>query len=631
MRILWVKVGGLWPLDTGGRLRSFHILSELSRRHRVTLLTTHGPDDDPAGMTAALPDLEGVVSLPFVIPKRLSLRFAAALLRSWASPLPVDLRKFRCASLTRETRRRLASGEADLCVADFLSATVNVPHDGPVPLVFFAHNVEHLIWKRLARVEPRLLRRLLLAIEWRKMRRAESRVCARSRLTLAVSDTDRDLLRALAPGAAIRAVPTGVDTGRFAPRPGAGEPERLVLTGSMDWHPNEDAVRYFIDAVLPRLRREAPGVLVDVVGRNPSPRLRAAGAAAGVRVTGTVGDVRPYLAAAAVCVVPLRIGGGTRLKIFEALAMGKAVVSTTIGAEGLPLAPGVHFVQADGPERLAGEIVALLRDPDRRRRLGEAGRRLVETRYSWHQVGREFESRLREAVPSGAPRMTVAARGAATLARRAVHPAVMRTLRASFRLGPPARRTYWRLQIARLLGPGTGGPIPPRAPVRSLLFVCQGNIIRSPMAAALMRRRLAELGAGTIAVRSAGLHAEPGRSADGRAEMVAAEFGVSLRGHRARPLTPDLVRCSDLILAMDTINQAEILTRHPGIADRVRLMGSAGTARGGRAVEIADPFTGGAEDVRCCYRLLETCVGSLAARIAPPAPGPSPEVPQHAG
>ena len=174
---------------------------------------------------------------------------------------------------------------------------------------------------------------------------------------------------------------------------------RLVFTGSMDWYPNEDAIIHFMEAILPRLRRRIPGLTIAVVGRNPSERLKALGAAKGVQITGTVDDVRPYVAEAAVYVVPLRIGGGTRLKIFEALAMGKAVVSTSVGAEGLPMTPGQHFLQADSPEDFAKAVLALLEDVPRRRAIGEAGRRLVEARYSWAQVGREFE-RLCEEVAS---------------------------------------------------------------------------------------------------------------------------------------------------------------------------------------------------------------------------------------
>jgi glycosyltransferase involved in cell wall biosynthesis len=212
-----------------------------------------------------------------------------------------------------------------------------------------------------------------------------------------VSVPDRALLAELAPSARLRAIPTGVDTGYFSPN---GKPEafgRLVFTGSMDWYPNEDAILYFIETVLPAIRREVPGVSLTVVGHHPTARLRAAASRREVLLTGTVDDVRPFVAEAAVYVVPLRIGGGTRLKIFEALAMAKAVVSTSVGAEGLPLIDGEHFLRADEPADFARAVVKLLKQPDSRRRLGLAGRRLVQARYSWAEVARRFESHLAEA------------------------------------------------------------------------------------------------------------------------------------------------------------------------------------------------------------------------------------------
>jgi glycosyltransferase involved in cell wall biosynthesis len=401
MRILWIKVGGLWPLTAGGRLRSFHILRQLCERHPVTLLTTHARRESPVEPPERLP-LHDFVSFPHEAPKQGTGPFAVALLRSWLSTLPVDLWRWQVPALRAEARRRLAAGEADVCVADFLTAIPNVPLEAPAPVVLFEHNVEHRIWRRLAKVEPWPWRRALVEIEWRKMRRFEARACAAARLTLAVSEEDGRALRALAPGARVRPMRTGVDATYFHAN-GAGElPAGLVFSGSMDWYPNEDAVLHFMEAILPRIRRDVPEAVLTVAGRNPSARfLRAAAGAGGVRVTGTVSDVRPFVDEAAVCVVPLRVGGGTRLKILEALAMEKAVVSTTVGAEGLPLVPGVHFVRADDPEEFAGSVVSLLRDRRRRAALGKAGRKLVVERHSWSRAAREFEDSLREVVPCG--------------------------------------------------------------------------------------------------------------------------------------------------------------------------------------------------------------------------------------
>ena len=397
LRILWVKVGGLWPPNTGGRLRTLHMIAELSQRHRVSVITTRHPADESTGLRTRLPACEGIDAVPYTLPKQGTSRFALAVARSWASPYPADLWRWRIPAVRARIRERLAEG-VDLCVADFLVAMPNLPSRTTTPVVLFEHNVEYMIWKRLHEVEKRPARRALLGLEWRKMRQYEARACARASLTVAVSEADRALLAANAPGADIRAIGTGVDTTYFHPNGAVEAPASLVFTGSMDWYPNEDAIMYFIAEILPELRREVPGLSLAVVGRDPAERLRAACAAAGVQVTGTVADVRPHVAEAAVYVVPLRIGGGTRLKIFEALAMGKAVVSTRVGAEGLPIVPGEHYLQADSPADFTQAVVTLLKDPDRRRALGRAGRRLVEERYSWTQVTRQFEGHCEEVV-----------------------------------------------------------------------------------------------------------------------------------------------------------------------------------------------------------------------------------------
>ncbi len=292
------------------------------------------------------------------------------------------------------------AGDVDVCVADFLFATPNVPFGGPVPVVLFEHNVEYQIWQRLAGIERSPLKRGLLEVEWRKVMTREAAACAAADLTIAVSEDDRRRLSELAPQAQTASIPTGVDTAYFR-RNGTPEvPGRIVFTGSMDWRPNEDAVLYFIDAMLPAIRREVPSVSLAIVGRNPTQRLRDAAARVGALVSGTVDDVRPWMDAGSVFVVPLRAGGGTRLKIFEALAMEKPVVSTTLGAEGLALAPGREFVAADEPNDFVREVVSLLRDPARRRALARAGRRLVEEKYSWGHVAREFEGHLESAMAS---------------------------------------------------------------------------------------------------------------------------------------------------------------------------------------------------------------------------------------
>ena len=425
MRILWVKMGGLWPSTTGGRVRTLNTISELSRRHQVTVVTTHGVGDDPEGLARHLSNCDRVISLPYVVPKRGSAAFPGALFRSWLSKYPVDLWKWQVPDVRTQVQTIMDAG-VDLVVADFLFASMNVPMDGSAPVVLFEHNVEYQIWQRLAALERRPWIRALLEVEWRKLRAREADACRRADLTIAVSADDRRRLEQLAPGINAVSIPTGVDTRYFTPMPDAERTAHLVFSGSMDWHPNEDAVLYFMESIFPAIRAQIPETTFTVVGRNPTARLRAAAArVGGVTVTGTVSDVRPYIAEGAVYVVPLRAGGGTRLKIFEALAMARAVVSTTVGAEGLGIEAGRHYTRVDDSREFANAVVSLLRAPDRREQFARAGRHLVETCYSWATIGRVFEQRCEEVVAAhvysrrNADRRAHLSRGGALRSRRA--------------------------------------------------------------------------------------------------------------------------------------------------------------------------------------------------------------------
>jgi glycosyltransferase involved in cell wall biosynthesis len=261
----------------------------------------------------------------------------------------------------------------------------------------FAHNVEAEIWRRHAETKTRAVPRLLYSVQHKRMRRYEADALKRFDGVLAVSDADRETFARLYPGQVrgpVHVVPTGVDTEYFAPAPDPASRE-LVFTGSMDWLPNEDAMLYFCREILPLVRKAEPEVRLTIVGRAPTPAVtRLAAEDSRVAVTGRVDDVRPYIRRAAVYVVPLRIGGGTRLKIFEAMAMGKAVVSTTIGAEGLDVEDGTHVRLADDPERFAAAVIDLIRHQPRREALGTAARALVAGRYDWGAVAGDMERAL---------------------------------------------------------------------------------------------------------------------------------------------------------------------------------------------------------------------------------------------
>ncbi len=285
----------------------------------------------------------------------------------------------------------------DIVLCDFIAPVGVVPWGAPLPKVIFTHNVEAMIWKRHYEVAENALWRAISWWEWRKMEAAETKYLRLADRVLTVSETDRDTFTPFLPGKTITVIPTGVDIEYFQPMSLQESPESLVFTGSMDWLPNEDGILYFVDEVLPLLKLRYPEVSLNVVGRNPSRKLQAlADKEQALRLTGWVDDIRPHLARGAICIVPLRIGGGTRLKIFEAMAMGKATVSTSVGAEGLPVQNGTNILLADTPTDFADAISRLFDDIPLRQRLGEAARTLVNENYSWRKIAESFSNSLAE-------------------------------------------------------------------------------------------------------------------------------------------------------------------------------------------------------------------------------------------
>jgi sugar transferase (PEP-CTERM/EpsH1 system associated) len=403
MRILWLKSDLLVPLDKGGRLRTWHLLRHLAARHEISYLA-FAESGTPASSLRAMEDVADVVeTVTRDDAQKGSWKFAADAAVHLVDPLPYAVGKYRSREYARRVRRLLAERAFDAVVCDFLCPIVNLPRRVPCPTVLFTHNVESEIWRRHAETHTNPLMRVLYRQQYRRMLRFERRSVARFDLVLAVSDADRDTFARLYPGAIHRpahVIPTGVDATYFTPSgpPSRADGRSIVFTGSMDWLPNEDAMLFFCREVLPLVRAAEPEATLSIVGRAPTPAVQRLAAEQAVHVTGRVDDVRPYLEDATVFAVPLRIGGGTRLKIFEAMAMGKAVVSTSVGAEGLDVVPNVHVRLADDPRSFADTIVALFRDVERRRQIEQAGRALVIDRYDWSAVAVSLEQALAAAV-----------------------------------------------------------------------------------------------------------------------------------------------------------------------------------------------------------------------------------------
>lgn len=405
MKILWVKAGGLVPPDIGGKIRSYSIVKELAKIHKVTLFNFYAAhaNDVHSGLK---PMFDQVVNLPLPIATNRGLGELASFARNVFSSSPHTVSKYCRPEVKARMRELLRIVKFDVIICDFVIAAAAIPWDVDCPKVVFTHNVEGLIWKRHFEVSRNPLWKMVSWGEYQKMIRFEKRFLNKAEHVLTVSDADKDFFSDFVDRSRMTVISTGVDTEYFRPDDGHERPNSLVFTGSMDWMPNEDGVLYFMRSVLPLIRREIPEVSFTIVGRKPSEKLRTAASESGIRVTGTVDDIRPYVREGSVYVVPLRIGSGTRLKIFEAMAMGKAIVSTALGAEGLPIRDGVDISIADSPEEFSRKVCLLIRDGQQRRRLGSAARELVEQHYSWSSVAAEFDDVLRRVAPLSSGRET---------------------------------------------------------------------------------------------------------------------------------------------------------------------------------------------------------------------------------
>jgi polysaccharide biosynthesis protein PslH len=391
MHILWIKTELLHPVDKGGRIRSYQMLRSLKRRHQVTYLCLDDGGAAPDALARAEEYAHQVITVPFRPARKDSPAYLADLFRNLFSPVPYIVARFRSGGLREQIERLAAS--SDLIVCDFLMPSINVPEELPAPGVLFQHNVEALIWQRRASVPQNPVQRAYMHLQWQRVRQYEAAQCRRFAHVVAVSAADADLMRREYKLATVTHVETGVDCEYFSPPPAETARAGLVFVGSMDWMPNADGIRWFAAEVFPQIRAAVPDATLTVVGREPAAALRQlAQARSGITVTGTVPDVRPYLERAAISVVPLRIGGGTRLKIYEAMAMGSPVVATTIGAEGLPVRHGEQLLIADSAAAQAAAAIELLRDPERAARIAGNALCFVRLHCSWDGVAEQFVS-----------------------------------------------------------------------------------------------------------------------------------------------------------------------------------------------------------------------------------------------
>ena len=401
MRILFIAPRLPLPADTGGKIRTFNLIKQAAKTHKMDLVC-FSFDANDAIYVRELLELDISVTRvparePNLVQKIRSVLFASE---------PYSITKYYSKKMEEAIKRLAHENSYDMIHFDHIHMThYDEFFDGQACLVD-EHNVEYKILERCADVERSLIKKKLFMDQSRKMKRFEAKKIGSFSACSAVSDEDGRVLTRLTDNIkTIYTLPNGVDTEYFqspVTRHRSPEEDAVVFTGSMDWLPNDDAAVYFCEDILPRVWTISPDTKFYIVGKGPSDRLKnLANDEPRIVLPGRVDDVRAFMAKSKVFVVPLRIGGGTRLKILEAMSMEKAVVSTSIGAEGIDYTEDANIVLADRPEVFAQKVVSLFADDEKRGALGAAGRKLVLEKYDWNIVGKKLNRIYEDVIHGG--------------------------------------------------------------------------------------------------------------------------------------------------------------------------------------------------------------------------------------
>jgi glycosyltransferase involved in cell wall biosynthesis len=383
-----------YPMTSGKRLRTLNLLRRLARRHHLTYICHRNIDADEAHVAARHFRELGIdtVVVDRPVPKKSGPRFFARLAANLASPLPYSVATHASRKLRQVVVDFAAKSAVDLWHCEWTPYAETMRVLPGVRWLVMAHNVESLIWQRMAETERNPARRWYIRRQWRKYERFERWAYTAATRRIAVSEDDARLMRQQFGATNVDVVDNGVDTHFFCRQDLPRDPKTLLFLGSLDWRPNLDAVSVLLESIFPAVRAFEPQAKLQIVGRNPPDWLRDRARQPGVELHGNVPDVRPFIARATLLAVPLRIGGGSRLKILEALSSGLPVVSTRIGAEGLELEPHQHLDVVDGIEPMAEALVAAIREPARMRAQADDGCRRVLARYDWDSLAERLDA-----------------------------------------------------------------------------------------------------------------------------------------------------------------------------------------------------------------------------------------------
>lgn len=390
MNILFFTRDIPYPISSGHHVRTFHYLQALMQKHQITIATFGDERADAAGI-AFFKNAGCAVRL--IEPKRIFKKHQryAAILQALLTSLPYVVRMRLSRLAQQKLSQIVAQNQYDLFICDGIHLSLNLPENISCKKILDEHNVESMIIKRYRQTEKNVFKKLYAQLEYLKFIAFENRTWPRFDELHVCSEVDRSHIAGRISGPVIHVVPNPVDTDKFQPRPVTEKTNSLIYTGLMGWTPNVDAVVYFAREIYPLIKQSVPDVTFSIIGKNPAPAVQVlANNDTSVTVKGYVEDIAAEILQNAVFIVPLRIGSGTRLKILEAMALGKAIVSTAIGCEGLDVRHGENIMIADRPEDFSSAVIQLLQDPALRAKLGRNGRQLVEEKYSAKKMGEDL-------------------------------------------------------------------------------------------------------------------------------------------------------------------------------------------------------------------------------------------------
>lgn len=390
MNILFLTTRLPYPPDSGGKVRDLNLLKGMSKRHNVTLVSFIQNESELGNLQFLKPYCKSVE----VVKEGSRIKLFFTTLIFLFTKKPFTIAKFYSSAMRQKVKILLSNNKFDLIHCSHLHMAQYAENIKNIPKILDEHNIEFFIIKRYLKEQKNYIKKILVfLLQYLKLIKYESAIVQKFDHCFVVSETDRKNLESIVRNVATTIISNGVDVDFYRPQGDKLQSDTLVFTGRMNWYPNEDAILYFYEKIWPLIKKEVKDLHLYVVGSNPSKRIMSLSSQEkDITVTGYVDDVRPYIAKSLVYVVPLRIGGGSRLKILEAMAMGKAIISTSIGCEGLTVSDNENILIADSPEQFAKSTIPLLRDHELCKKLGDNARKLVENLYSWDKITAEMES-----------------------------------------------------------------------------------------------------------------------------------------------------------------------------------------------------------------------------------------------